>query len=130
VTGETVDNILEYLDFGFYDHVSFKENAGLGMTTIRRWLGVSHRVGGLLLYWVLTMPGTVISCTTVKRVTNLEKETDEVKAPVSEFDSKISCRVNEEENLAYDHLQQMQLQRTRLPRLMTKASVMYCLRRS
>jgi hypothetical protein len=47
VTGETL-NISEYLDFGFYDHVSFKENAGLGVTSIGRWLGgVSHRVGGL-----------------------------------------------------------------------------------
>jgi phage shock protein A len=41
-------------------------------------------------YWFLTMQGTVISRTTVQRVTNLEKETDEVKAAVSEFDSKIS----------------------------------------
>jgi hypothetical protein len=46
VTGETVD-ISEYLDFGFYDHV-YKENAGLGETLIGRWLGVSHRVGGLM----------------------------------------------------------------------------------
>jgi hypothetical protein len=52
VTGETVD-ISEYLDFGFYDHVSFKKNAGLGVTSIGRWLGVSHRVGGLVSYWVL-----------------------------------------------------------------------------
>jgi hypothetical protein len=49
VTGETVD-ILEYLDFGFYDHLSFKENAGLGVTSIGRWLGVSHRVKGLVSY--------------------------------------------------------------------------------
>jgi hypothetical protein len=49
VTGETVD-ISEYLDFGFYDHISFKENAGLGVTSIGRWLGVSHRVGGLVSY--------------------------------------------------------------------------------
>jgi hypothetical protein len=45
VTGATV-HISEYLDFGFYDHVSFKENAGLGVTSIGRWLGVSHIVGG------------------------------------------------------------------------------------
>jgi hypothetical protein len=64
VTGETVD-ILEYLDFGLYDHVSSKENAGLKVTSIGRWLGVSHRVGGLMSYWVLTMRGTVISRTSV-----------------------------------------------------------------
>ena len=64
VTGET-PYISEYLDFGFYDHVSYKENAGLGMTAIGSWLVVSHRVGGLVSYWILTQKGTVISITTV-----------------------------------------------------------------
>jgi hypothetical protein len=101
VTGETVD-ISEYLDFGFYDHVSFKENAGLGMALIGRWLEVSHRVGGLMSYWILTIKGTVISRTTVQRITALEKETNEVMAAVVEFDSKISRRFKEEEDLTYD----------------------------
>ena len=35
VTRETPD-ISEYLDFGFYDHVSYKENYGLGITVIGR----------------------------------------------------------------------------------------------
>jgi hypothetical protein len=90
---------LENLDFGFYDHVSFKENAGLGVTSIGRWLGVSHRVGGLMSYWIPTIKGAVISHTTVQSVTALEKETDEVKAAVVEFDSKISRRFKEEEDL-------------------------------
>jgi hypothetical protein len=89
VTGETV-NISEYLDFGFYDHVSFKENTGLGVTSIRRWLGVFHRVGGIMSYWILTIKGTVISRITVQRVTALEKETDEVKAAVVEFNREIA----------------------------------------
>ena len=101
ITGETVD-ISEYLDFGFYDHVSYKENAGLGMTAIGRWLGVSHRVGGLMSYWVLTQNGTVISRTTVQRITNLEKQTDEVKASITEYDVEISRRFKEEEDLNYD----------------------------
>jgi hypothetical protein len=71
VMGETID-ISEYLDFGFYDHVSYKENAGLGDTCIGRWLGVSHRVGSLMSYWIMTKRGTVISRTTVQRVTSLE----------------------------------------------------------
>ena len=44
VTGKSVD-ISEYLDFGFYDWVWYKENAGLGETKLGRWLGVSHKVG-------------------------------------------------------------------------------------
>jgi hypothetical protein len=59
VTGETVD-ISEYLDFGFYDHVWYKVNAGLGETSIGRWLGVSQRVGGLMSYLILTQKATVI----------------------------------------------------------------------
>ena len=47
VIGMTPD-ISDYLDFGFYDHVSYKENTGLGMMAIVRWLGVSHRVRGLI----------------------------------------------------------------------------------
>ena len=101
VTGETVD-ISEYLDFGFYDHVSYKENAGLGMTAIGRWLGISHRVGGLMSYWILTQSGTVISRTTVQRVTNLEKETEEIKASIQEYNAEINRRFKEEEELNLD----------------------------
>ena len=47
ITGETPD-ISEYLDFGFYDHISYKENAILGMKATSKCLGVSHRVSGLM----------------------------------------------------------------------------------
>ncbi|KAI2498409.1 Reverse transcriptase (RNA-dependent DNA polymerase) [Fragilaria crotonensis] len=57
VTGETVD-ISEYLDFGFYDWVWYRENAGLGETKLGRWLGVSHRIGKLMSLWVLPLPAT------------------------------------------------------------------------
>jgi hypothetical protein len=69
------------------------------VTLIGRWLGVSHRVGGLMSYWIPTIKRTVISRTTVERVTALEKETNEVKAAVVEFNSEISCRFKEEEDL-------------------------------
>jgi hypothetical protein len=47
MTGETPD-ISEYLDFGFYDLVWFKENAGLGETQLGRFLDVDHLVGSLM----------------------------------------------------------------------------------
>ena len=40
-TGITPD-ITEYLDFGFYNWVVFRMNAGIGPTELSRWLGVSH----------------------------------------------------------------------------------------
>ena len=52
VMGETLD-ISEYLDLGFSDHVYYKDNDGLGMMSIGRWLGVSQRVCKLMSYWIL-----------------------------------------------------------------------------
>jgi hypothetical protein len=89
ITGETPD-ISEYLDFGFYDWIWYKDNAGLGENKIGRWLGVAHRVGNLMSYWILTITGHVISRTTVQRVTNLELSTDEVKANCKEYDQRIT----------------------------------------
>ena len=60
LTGETPD-ISEYLDFGFYDRVVFKQNAGLGEAKLGRWLGVSHKVGQLMSYWILPVSGIPIS---------------------------------------------------------------------
>jgi hypothetical protein len=101
VTGETVD-ISEYLDFGFYDHVSYKENAGLGETCIGRWLGVSHRVGSLMSYWILTKKGTVISRSTVQRITILEQQTDEFKQAIGEFDSEINRIFKDDEDFGFE----------------------------
>ena len=89
VTGDTTD-ISEYLDFGFYDKVSYRENAGLGETKYGRWLGVSHKVGSLMAYYVLTDKCTVISRTTVQRVTALEDQTEE-------FDAEIKLKLNEDD---------------------------------
>ena len=70
MTGEKPD-IYEYLGFGSYDHVSYKDNARIGMTGIVRWLGVSHKVGGLMSYYILTQKGAVRSRTIVQRLASL-----------------------------------------------------------
>jgi hypothetical protein len=45
-------------------------------------------------YWILTEHGNVISCTTVQRLTNLEKKTDEWKNRMHSYDTKIESRLN------------------------------------
>ena len=91
VTGETGD-ISEYLDFGFYDQVWWKDNAGVSEFEPGRWLGVSHRTGRLMCYHVLTQRGTVVSRSTVQRVTNIEKTTAEVKDTFHKFDTAIQIK--------------------------------------
>ena len=98
ITGETPD-ISEYLDFGFYDWIWYKDNAGLGENKIGRWLGVAHRVGNLMSYWILTNTGHVISRTTVQCITNLELSTDEVKDKCKEYDQRITDLLKDENHI-------------------------------
>ena len=49
VTGDIVD-ISEYLVFVFYYHVSYKDNSGLGVTSLGRLFVFYHRVGGIMLH--------------------------------------------------------------------------------
>ena len=88
ITGETPD-ISEYLDFSFYDWVTYRSNAGLGELSLGRWLGVSHKIGQLMSYWVLTEKGRVISCTTVQRLTRLEQDTQEWAQKMQKYNSNI-----------------------------------------
>ena len=102
ITGETPD-ISEYLDFGFYDWVVYRANAGLGELSIGRWLGVSHKVGQLMSYWILTIAGRVISATTVQRLTYNEQGTDEWKDRMAEFDNRIKANLDPEVELEHRH---------------------------
>ena len=98
VTGDTVD-ISEYMDFGFYDWCWYHENAGLGPTKLGRWLGVAHRVGGLMSYWVLTINCTVIARTTVQRVTSLEMQTSHMKERTRAFDEATKDKIKDGEHI-------------------------------
>ncbi len=89
LTGETPD-VSEYLDFGFYDWKWYKDNTGVGDNMFGRWLGVSHRVGNLMSYWILTTYGRVISQTTVQQVANLEMTSTEVKQRMHKIPRTIS----------------------------------------
>ena len=73
--------------------MTFRNNAGLGCAEIGWWLGVSHRVGQLMSYWILLASGFPISCTTVQRVTELEKKTDEFKDKMNQINAKVESRI-------------------------------------
>ena len=93
LTGETPD-ISEYLDFGFYEWFLFRSSTGLGEPSIGRWLGVSHKIGQLMSYWILPISGKPISCVTVQRLTNVEKELDEYKKLMHDYDDDIAKALN------------------------------------
>ena len=88
VTGETPE-ISEYIDFGFYDPCWYKENARMGETKMDRWLGVSHKTGSLMSFWILTPSCRVVSRTSVQRITNLELQEETNKRRMTAFDDAV-----------------------------------------
>ena len=78
ITGETPD-ISQYLDFGWYDWVWYKENAGLDVPQIGKFLGIADSVSNLMTYHILPASGIPITAGTVQRVTHLELQTDAVR---------------------------------------------------
>ena len=107
ITGETPD-ISGHLDFRFYDWVWYKDNAGVGDNKCGRWLGVSHRVGNLISYWILTISGRVISRTTVQRITNLELSTDDLKARCNDYTEQVTAILKDMQGLDHDGERQIQ----------------------
>ena len=68
LTGETPD-ISQYLDFGWYDWVWFKENAGLDVPRIGRFLGIAKSSSNILTFHILPEWVIPIQAGTVQRVT-------------------------------------------------------------
>jgi hypothetical protein len=96
VTGNTPD-ISEYTEFSwyepiyYYDDVTFPE----AKRNIARWLGIAHRVGQALCYWVLTNTGQVIARTTVQKLSNEEKLSSVIQDELRTFDKHVTDRLPE-----------------------------------
>jgi hypothetical protein len=89
VTGETPD-ISEWIDFEFYDRVWFYDHKKIEMDSngkrLARWLGIAHRVGSDLCYWLLLPSGKVLARTTVQHVTREDMLNEDVKMQINRFD--------------------------------------------
>ena len=71
VTGRTPD-ISEYCDFDFYDLVWYWPNTFASHTDknrqLARWVGVAHRIGSTMCYWLIPESGSIIANTSVQHV--------------------------------------------------------------
>ena len=94
LTGETPD-MSQYLDFGFYDWVWYKENAGLDAPRLGRFLDIADAICNTHSFHMLLESGLPIVASTVQRVTQLELETDTNKQRIKSFNDKIADRFKE-----------------------------------
>ena len=60
-----------------------------------RWLGISHRIGSDLTYWILTESGKVISCSTVQHVIASEQQSPTIKSMIDQFNSNVHSRLDD-----------------------------------
>ena len=86
------------MDFGFYHCVSYRSKAGLGELSMGRWLGVSHKVGQLMSYWILTPTRRIVSCVTVQRMIRAEMEAEGLALRMKEFDANIIERLETQDH--------------------------------
>jgi len=96
ITGDTPD-ISEYIDFQFYDWVWFVDNPHNKEEgpKIARWLGVSHRVGSAMCFYVLVQNCQVLSRSSVQHISHAEQLKDEIIQRLKQFDHEVVGRLND-----------------------------------
>jgi hypothetical protein len=103
VTGETPD-ISEWIDFEFYDRVWYYDQKKIEIDgngrRLARWLGVAHRVGSDLCYWLLLDSGKVIARTTVQHVVRDDYLNNDVKGDIESFDRSVDERLSDHNFMA------------------------------
>ena len=99
VTGETPD-ISEWIDFEFYDRVWYYDQKKIEIDgsgrRLARWLGVAHRVGSDLCYWLLLESGKVIARTTVQHVIREDYLNADTMREIERFDSAVEERMSDQ----------------------------------
>ena len=100
VYGHTPD-ISEYVEFQFYEYCWYwdtpqsypKEKKSLG-----RWLGVAHRVGQAMVYWIMNSHGKVIARSTVAQLSPSDYDVTEYKQRMTDLDATIQSKIGDYRN--------------------------------
>jgi len=90
LTGNTPD-ISELLDFKWFQHVWYYEPSVFPEQNrkIARWIGIAHRVGQAMCFWILPISGEPIARTTIQAISQEELATNEVKQLIAVYDTTI-----------------------------------------
>ena len=98
VTGKILD-ISEYCDFDFYDlvwyHPGLHPNFNDENRTLGQCIGVSHRIGSCMCYFILKKSGTLVAETTVQHVTRDKIIDYDTAAQVENFNTDINERLDD-----------------------------------
>jgi hypothetical protein len=98
ITGKTPD-ISEYCDFNFYDLVWYWRAPHPSMAEhdreLARWMGVAHRYGSDMCYWLMSVSGRPIVTTTVQHVTVEDYRNPDLKERIDDFNERFKHRLDD-----------------------------------
>ena len=99
ITGDTCD-ISEWTDFEFYDLCWYWDTPhDLDNPKLGRWLGVSHRVGSAMCYWILASNGKVLARTTVQHVTRDEVANPDTMEKIRDYHDQLEQAIQDEQEI-------------------------------
>ena len=99
VFGQT-PNIAEHVDFEFYDLVWWWDRGDRNSSTadpkqFAGWLGISHRIGSDMCYWLITESGQIISKSSVQLVIKDDSLHPSVKESIEKNNKRLVETLND-----------------------------------
>ena len=93
ITGKTPD-ILEYFDFDFYDLVWYwlwlNPFLSEHVCELARWMGIAHRVGLDMCYWLMPVSGVPVVNSSVQHITADKLRNPEIMHQIDDFNTRLN----------------------------------------
>jgi hypothetical protein len=101
--GETPD-ISEWFEYEFYEPCWYLDNADFPDTKMKlgRWLGVAHRIGQAMVYYVIPKSGVPLARSTVQPFSDEDKRNPAVTAEVADLDKSINRILKKDDDLNWN----------------------------
>jgi hypothetical protein len=95
IIGNTPD-ISEFLEFCWYQPIWYYESNTFPQENrlLGHWIGIAHRVGQAMCYWVLPSSGVPIPRTTIQDISKEEQQSEMFRQKLQAFDERISMKLN------------------------------------
>jgi hypothetical protein len=98
ITGKTPD-ISEYLDFNFYDLVWYWRQPSPSLSEhdreLARWMGVAHRVGSDMCYWLMPVSGVPVVNSSVQHVTAEDLRNPEIMQQIDDLNRRLETQLDD-----------------------------------
>ena len=97
ITGKTPD-ISKYLDFNFYDLVWYWHSPHPSLSEhhreLARWMGVAHRVGSDMCYWLMPVSGIPVVNSSVQHVMAEDLRNTQIMEQVNDFNTRLNTHLD------------------------------------